>query len=155
MGDPAFCKLRPVVLQEGDMFRYIRAGIRYADLLPREPILLHLYAESRIQSYLDYAKYVLPPLLAFFVFASYLFRGSSLMAAYIIAAAALIMTLLMCYVFLGLRALTPLNERQVKLYHILCDENGRAGVRDPVRLDLALEMQFSLKNGRRDFLDLL
>ncbi len=137
------------------MFRVIAAGIRYADILPREKILLHLYTESRLQLYLDYAKYALPPLLALFVIIAYLYRGGTLTAVYIIAAVSLIMTLLMCYIMMGVKALTRLNERQLRLYRILCEENSRSGVGDPARIDLAEEMKIALKNDRRDFLDLL
>ncbi len=135
------------------MFAWLRAGIRYLDVLPREKIFLCILFESRLQAFWDYAKVAYPPLFALFAFGIYFFHSNwHFLAPLVIAILFLIMSLLMCLIMMGKKALLELNGGQRKLYERLCRNNDHCPKSNPIRLDLAWEMNTALRQGRRDFL---
>ncbi|MBQ8708050.1 MAG: DUF412 family protein [Succinivibrionaceae bacterium] len=137
------------------MLKLIAMGAKYSRILPRERLLLHIFPESRVQAYLDFAVHSIPPLLALFAVMAYVYRHTRLLAVFVSSDCVLLLSLAMCYAYLGYRSLLPLAGGPLELYRRLCDQNGRAGLMHPTRSDLAREMGIALKQGRREFLELL
>ena len=141
---------------EKKVFNTIVNGIRYARVLPREKVLLHIYPESRFQMFTDGSKYWLPPLLAGDLLGGYLyFNDPRLLVSFCLAAVVMLCSVFFAYYYMGQCGLAKLNEGQTRLYEILCRENQKKPLPEPNRLILAGEMALALRLGNRDFLELI
>lgn len=138
------------------MFNTLKYGIRYLKVLPHEKVLLHVYPEARFQLFIDYAKYWFPPLLAFLILGCYVFfNDTRICVSFLITAMVSVISIFCCYYYMGVCALTKLNEKQLLLYSKLCMSNQRKLVTDPNKFHLAQEMTISLKLGYKEFLELI